>query len=81
MSLKNILQIGSNEVEEKLQRIMNKSIISIEFPDVCKTSVVAPVQEISSTKQRHEFRPINMVPLREKFLELFIKQQLLDRIN
>lgn len=61
----------------ELLNIINKSISKGQFPEGWKTSMVIPVPKVSSPKTPVEYRPINMLPIYEKILELSIHKQLL----
>lgn len=76
-----VLKLGSSVISRELKKIINKSITTCEVPEAWKVSIVSPIQKVTNTKKCEEFRPINMVPLCEKVLELFIKQQLLTHVN
>lgn len=77
----NIIKAGGAVMRREIMKIINKSIEEAIVPDRWKISTVIPVPKVSNTKKGEEHRPINMMPLAEKIMEMFIKQQFLDHLN
>lgn len=46
------------------------------LPAHWKTSIVLPIPKVDGTRNAHEFRPVNILPIYEKILEIVIKEQL-----
>ena len=51
------------------------------FPKNWKTSTIIPLEKKSNTIKCEEYRPINMVPIYEKLLELVVNKQIVDYIE
>lgn len=49
-----------------------------EFPSSWKKSLVVPLPKVAQSKRPEDRRPINMLPLYEKVLELVVKEQLCE---
>jgi exonuclease III len=64
-----------------LTNIINESIEKGIMPSEFKVSTVVPIQKIAKTVECSEFRPINMLPVPEKILEIIIKNQLSNYIE
>lgn len=45
-------------------------------PESWKTSTIIPIPKIEKAKKASEYRPINMLPIYEKVLELVVKKQI-----
>lgn len=78
------LQVLKDSMEvtgEYLLNIINESLESGKCPDGWKQSVVVPIPKISGTTKGEEYRPINMLAIYEKVLEVVVKNQLLDYLN
>lgn len=56
--------------------VINSSLCKGIFPENWKTSLVIPVPKITNTVKCVNFRPINVVPVYEKILEVTVKNQL-----
>lgn len=66
---------------EYLLNIINESFQNGECPRCWKQSVVVPIPKISGTTKAEEYRPINMLPIYEKVLEIIVKDQCLEYLN
>lgn len=64
-----------------LLNIVNKSLEIGKCPQNWKQSVVVPIPKIPGTTKAEEYRPINMLPIYEKVLEVIVKNQLLDYLK
>lgn len=62
-------------IKEEFSDIINKSLSEGCFPEEWKTSTVIPIPKIGEPKKASEYRPINMLPIYEKVLEIVIKKQ------
>jgi hypothetical protein len=62
----------------ELLNIVNNSVRTGQFPGDWKTSMVIPVPKVSTPKLPADFRPINMLPIYEKILEIVVHKQLLS---
>lgn len=63
-------------IKEEFSDIINKSLSEGCFPEEWKTSTVIPIPKIGKPKKASEYRPINMLPIYEKVLEIVIKKQI-----
>ena len=73
---KKIIQFGMPEIGKELMNIINKSIDEGKVPDKWKGSLVKPVPKVINTKKCEEHLPINMLPISEKIMEVFIQEQI-----
>jgi hypothetical protein len=72
----NVLKDAFTTVGETLVGIINQSFDEGVFPSAFKTSTVIPIQKVPKTIKSEEFRPINMLPVYEKAMEIVVKDQL-----
>jgi NADPH-dependent 7-cyano-7-deazaguanine reductase QueF len=72
--LKDVVDVVGNRLLDVVNTSLSKGI----FPENWKISTVTPVPKIANTKRCEEFRPINIVPVYEKVLEVAVKKQLQD---
>ncbi|XP_055633409.1 uncharacterized protein LOC129773786 [Toxorhynchites rutilus septentrionalis] len=75
-----ILKDAFEAIEVPLLNIINDSLATGNVPDSWKESVVVPIEKVNGTVKAEEHRPINMLPVYEKVLELIVKEQLLEYI-
>lgn len=78
------LQVLKDSLEvtgEYLLGIINDSLEQGNFPSSWKQSTVIPIPKVSGTLKAEEYRPINMLPIYEKVLEIIVKDQLLEYLN
>lgn len=76
-----ILKDGFEVIGETLLELINTSLEKGEMPHSWKESLVVPIEKVAGTDKAEEYRPINMLPIYEKTLELTVKEQLLDYIS
>lgn len=71
-----LLKTSVRVIKEKLVRIINDSLSK----DICskewKTSTIIPTPKIGKLKKASEYRPINILSIYEKILELVVKEQI-----
>lgn len=48
------------------------------FPKQWRNSTIIPIEKKTNTDKCEEFRPINMVPIYEKLLEVIVNRQLIE---
>lgn len=70
-----ILKMSSHVIKDELLRIVNDSLIGGICPEGWKTSTIIPIPKIAKPKKTSEYRPINVLPIYEKVLELVVKEQ------
>ena len=61
--------------------IINTSLTSGVIPDDWKLSTVVPIPKVKNTRNSNEFRPINVLPVPEKLLEITVKNQLIQHLE
>lgn len=61
--------------------LINKSLEEGIFPENWKTTTIVPIQKVKGSTKAEEYRPINILPVYEKVLELVVKEQLLEFLN
>lgn len=64
-----------------LLRALNTSLISGVVARAMKVSTVIPVRKVMETVDPNEFRPIDLLPLVEKILELVVYDCHLSALN
>lgn len=78
------LQVLKDSLEvtgDYLLGIINDSLEQGKFPSSWKQSTVVPIPKVAGTTKAEEYRPINMLPIYEKVLEIIVKDQLLEYVN
>lgn len=73
-----IIKCAFDAIGNRFVDVINCSLYSGVFPENWKTSVIVPVPKIQKTILCDEFRPINIVPVYEKILEIIVKEQLVN---
>lgn len=63
-------------IKKELVNIINESMCVGICPESWKTSTIVPISKTKKPKKADEFRPINILPIYEKILEIAIKNQL-----
>lgn len=76
-----VLKDSFDVVGEFLLEVINSSLASGVMPGSWKESVIVPIEKVPGTTKSTEFRPINMLPIYEKTLELIVKEQMLNYIT
>lgn len=71
-----ILKTAFHIIKEEFVDIINKSLREGCCPEGWKTSTVIPIPKVGKPKKASEYRPINMLPIFEKVLELVVKKQI-----
>jgi len=71
-----ILKVAFPVIKEELANIINNSLREGRCPEGWKTSMIIPIPKIDKAKKASEYRPINVLPIFEKVLELVVKEQL-----
>lgn len=64
-----------------LLNLVNLSLRTGEFPSKWKTSTVIPIMKSANAEHANEFRPINMLPIYEKIMELAVHAQVSKYLN
>lgn len=71
-----ILKMSFHVIKNELLRVINDSLIKGTCPEGWKTSTIIPIPKIEKPKKASEYRPINILPIYEKVLELVVKEQI-----
>ena len=71
-----ILKIAFNTIKEEFKDIINTSLQIGECPNGWKTSTIVPIPKIEKPKKASDYRPINILPIYEKVLEIVVKKQI-----
>lgn len=68
-------------LNDLLLRIVNRSLLVGEVPDSWKESTVVPIPKVNNTMEASLHRPINMLEIQEKVMEMVVKKQIMAYIN
>lgn len=71
-----ILKMVLPVIKDEFVGVINDSLRTGKFPEGWKTSTIIPIPKVNKPKKASEYRPINMLPIYEKVLELVVKKQL-----
>ena len=63
-------------IGDKLLNIINMCLTQGVFPAEWKQSMIIPLPKVPNSTRAEDRRPINMLPLYEKVLEMIVKKQL-----
>jgi hypothetical protein len=77
----NVLLNIFDTIQETLLKIVNGAIREGSYPQAWKKSMVIPIPKIKTAKEPQEFRPINILPLFEKVLEIVLQKQILEYLK
>lgn len=73
-----ILKISFEAIGDRFLNLINNSLVTGTFPKGWKLSTVIPVEKKPNATNCSDFRPVNMVPLYEKLLEMVVNKQITD---
>ena len=76
-----ILKISANVIAPSLTCIVNKSIISGEFPNFWKEAKVKPLFKSGSKCDVNNYRPISILPTISKLIEKWVNNQFLEYLS
>src|SRR5436190_4025821 len=71
-----ILKAAFSVIKEGFVNVINNSLREGLCPESWKTSTIIPIPKIEKPKKASEYRPINILPIYEKVLELVVKEQI-----
>lgn len=71
-----IIKLTFSAIGQEFVDVINESLREGCCPNNWKTSTIIPIPKIEKAKNAKDFRPINMLPLYEKVLELVVKSQI-----
>lgn len=63
-------------IKEEFVDVINSSLREGCCPDSWKTSTIIPIPKVEKARKASDYRPINMLPIFEKVLELVVKKQI-----
>lgn len=73
--------IENEKFGKEISEFINESLNAGYVPDCWKISTVVPLKKVPNTMKAEEMRPINMLPIPEKLVEVIVKDQLLEFIE
>ncbi|XP_025268586.1 uncharacterized protein LOC112639318 [Camponotus floridanus] len=71
-----VLKIAFCAIKDEFTEVINKSLMIGECPNSWKTSTIVPIPKIKKPIKASDYRPINVLPIYEKVLELVVKDQI-----
>ena len=74
----NILQKAFEVIGDRFLQLVNISLDYGTFPKHWKKTTIIPIEKKANTNKAEEFRPINMVPVYEKLLEVVVNNQFIE---
>jgi len=63
-------------IGKEFTRLINDSLSKSTCPEGWRTFTIIPIPKIEKPKKASEYRPINILPIYEKVLELIVKEQI-----
>lgn len=76
-----VLKLAFEAIGDRFLCLINNILEYGKFPIGWKTSTIVPIEKKANTIKCEEYRPINMVPIYEKLLELVVNKQIVDYIE
>ena len=76
-----ILKLAANVITPSLTCIINKSIVSGEFPSLWKEAKVKPLFKAGAKDDVNNYRPISILPTLSKVIEKWVNKQFLEYLN
>lgn len=64
-----------------LLHLINTSLTTGQVPSELKCSLIVPIPKVSNPKKPEQCRPINLLPVIEKIIEILVCEQLYDYFN
>lgn len=77
----NVLKVAFPAIKFELLNVVNLSLASGTFPDNWKLSTIIPIPKVINTKMASEFRPLNMLPVYEKVMEMIVHKELYNYLS
>lgn len=74
--ISDLLKASFCVIGEELLKVINDSLNKGKCPEGWKTSTIIPILKIEKPKKASEYRPINILSIYEKVLELVVKEQI-----
>ncbi|XP_076298320.1 uncharacterized protein LOC143217666 [Lasioglossum baleicum] len=76
-----ILRTAFSAIGKEYCDIINKSLSEGCFLKEWKTSTIIPIPKVDKPKRASDYRPINILPIYEKVLEIIVKKQIDDYLE
>ena len=76
-----ILKLSANVITPSLTFIINKSILSGEFPSLWKEAKVKPLYKAGAKDDVNNYRPISILPTLSKLIEKWVNSQFFEYLN
>lgn len=76
-----VLKLAFDAIGNRFLQLINDILERGCFPKNWKTSTIIPLEKKSNTIKCEEYRPINMVPVYEKLLELVVNKQIVEYVE
>lgn len=76
-----ILKLTFEAIGDRLLYLVNNILEKGRFPSTWKTSTIIPIEKKPNTAKCEEYRPVNMVPVYEKLVELVINNQIVEYVE
>ncbi|XP_015596060.1 uncharacterized protein LOC107268120 [Cephus cinctus] len=76
-----ILKTAREIIQDDFIDIINTSFKEGQCPRHWKTSTIIPIPKVQKPKSGSDFRPINMLPIYEKVLEIAVKDRLEEHLE
>ena len=76
-----ILKLPANDITPSLTFIINKSIVSGEFPSLWKEAKAKPLFKAGAKDDVNNYRPISILPTLSKIIEKWVNKQFLEYLN
>jgi hypothetical protein len=77
----NLVLRSLDSVQEKLLDIINSAIVEGIYPTCWKKAKVVPIPKVKIPEFPHDLRPINILPLFEKILEIVLHMQMTEYVE
>ena len=71
-----LIKMATPAIASILAQMINKCISTTDIPESWKSATVTPIHKGGDRKDRHNYRPISVLPFIAKFLEAVINKQL-----
>jgi hypothetical protein len=68
-------------IQHLLLDIINSAIKEGNYPEIWKKSMVVPIPKVPVPKEPQDYRPINILPLCEKILEIVLHNQIVKYVK
>ncbi|XP_025153973.1 uncharacterized protein LOC112588402 [Harpegnathos saltator] len=70
-----VLKSVFHVIKDEFVGVVNDSLKKGQCPNSWKTSTIVPIPKMAKPRNASEYRPINVLPIYEKVLEIIVKEQ------